>query len=142
MSAPTIEEAIFAKLSGDPSVSALVGSRIYPVRMPDNAIAGGLLPCITYQRIATVRQHTLDRPSTIAESTFAIECWGRPTQSIVESKLIARAVQRAIDGFRGSILGIDVFGVLSQNESDQYEDEVDLYRTSQDYVIYHAEGSE
>jgi hypothetical protein len=40
----TIEEALFYKLANDSSVKAIVSTRVYPIKFPQDVT----LPCLTY----------------------------------------------------------------------------------------------
>lgn len=137
-----IEHAFRTLLTNDAAVTAVVSTRIYLIRTPDNAT----FPCISYQRLDTTREHTLNGASTFSISTFQVDIWAPKISSngltsgpdIAQD--LARKVQNALDGYRGEINSVDIQGILSNNESQGWEQDVDVFRVTQQWRIFHREG--
>jgi hypothetical protein len=71
------ESELFAALSGDSAITAIVGSRIYPVVIP----LGVDLPAIAYQRTNTEYVNTIGNAALAARVTFDIACGGKDFDS-------------------------------------------------------------
>ncbi len=129
----SIETGLRSQLVNDTDVAAIVGTRVYPVKMP----LGYTLPCISYQRISSERYPFLDGPSGRAIPRFQVDCYA---DTYSEVRDLAGKVRLALDGFKGT-LGTEsnVGGISIQSERDLWEDNTDVYRVTQDYLIPHIE---
>jgi hypothetical protein len=133
----TIEEGLVYKLKNTNGVSSLVSTRIYPLKLPQTVT----LPAITYQRISTPRVLTHDQASGgLALPRFQITVWAESPDS---AKAVVDAVRTAIHGFRGNFgTGANIVSVgscLAEDERIAYEAASQLYMSSIDFIIYHAE---
>ena len=134
----TIEGALRKKMIAASFINSIVGERVYPLRMPDNAI----LPAIVYTRITSERQHTLGGSGNLTYSRFVIDSYSNQESKnggFAESIAIARAVQATLDGYRGPADGVDIQGILQMTEQHLYDSELEIYRVSQDWMVIHRE---
>jgi len=110
-----LEEALYAHLSGDADVAALVGDRIYPLLVPQDAD----LPALAYQRISGVPIYAHDGPPGLARARVQITCLGR---SYSEAKDLAARVRAALSGYRGTMGGaggVEVGAAFIENHRDE-----------------------
>lgn len=129
----TLEEAIFYKLSHDANITALVGSRIYPVKMPDNPT----FPAISFQSIFVERMHAMT--GAVNGTTRAqVQIDSRATTPAA-ARTIAKKVHNALNGFSGTIDSLVVGSCLSISEQSFFEDEIDVHRQMQEYEFYFTE---
>ena len=126
-----IEEAIYLHLKNHPGLSALIGTRIYPLRMPQNPT----LPAVVYQRISTPRTYSHSGYSNLADPRFQFSVWA---ESYSGALAVAEQLRDAINGFTGSG-SIPVYSSQIANESDDYEPSTELYRILIDAFIAHRE---
>lgn len=129
-------------LTANAGVAALVGPRVYPVRLPTNVT----LPAVSYQRISSTRLHSHQGASGLAHPRLQVDCWGRSYSS---ARGVATAVRKALDGYRGAFGGggnqVPIGGVFLDNEMDvpeeidEDEDDVPLYHIALDFMIWHDE---
>lgn len=148
-----IEESLRNILLADAAVAGIVVARIYPVRTPDNAT----FPCISYARVNSDRAHRLDGPGNLTFTLFQFDLWadrqlkGNPTAWMTANmpgvtggaeicRRLARYIQTALDGYRGTVLGIDIQAILSENESQSWETDIEVYRLTQQWRVIHREG--
>lgn len=132
----SIEEGIVHKLKNTAGITAQVSTRIYPLVLPVSVT----LPAITYQRIDTPREITHDQAAGgLAMPRFQFTAWG----TFAEAKAIVKALRTALNGFRGtfgaSANTVRVYGVLADNERDDYDPDSGLYWTTADYFLHHEE---
>lgn len=131
----TIEEALFAHLTANAGVTALVSTRVYPVQMPQNPT----LPAIVYNRISGERVQHMQGSSGLASPRIQFDCFAK---TYAVAKAVAEALRLAIEGFSGTMGGVngpDVNSCLLQSDSDGYEDDLEVYWVSVDYIVWHTE---
>lgn len=129
----TVETEIRARLAADGTVSGLVGTRIYPLRLPQ----APTYPAISYRRVSGVRLHDLDGTSGRGMPRIEIDSWA---DTYVGVQALAAAIRQSLDGFNGTLTTIKAV-IKLDNELDLSEDEPepDIYRIMQDYRVTHDE---
>jgi hypothetical protein len=127
----TVETDIRARLVADGTVNGLVSSRIYPLKLPQKPT----LPAITYSRISGIRSQLLGGSSTWGFGRIEINGWAT---SYVQAQSIAAAVRTSLNGFVGK-LNSRPSVIRLENERDLYEDEDEIYRVIQDYLVNHLD---
>lgn len=129
-----IQQALFTILSAHPGLSALVGSRIYPLILPQNPA----YPALTYQRVSGPREQSHDGPSGLARPRFQVSCWH---PDFDQAKAAAEQVRLALAGYRGIVGGLEIEGIQVENELDLYDPDAKVYRVILDFVIWHQEAT-
>lgn len=66
-----IEQDLRTYLLAQPSVTALIATRLYPIRLPQ----GVTLPAVTYQRITGSSEQAYDGPVNLGQGTIQFDCW-------------------------------------------------------------------
>lgn len=111
-----LEEALHSALVA-PSPQTSAESRVYPMIAPE----GSALPRITFQRISTEPQNSLDRHAQIDRVNMQIDCWASTKSGAAALALEVRLV-----------IANESFKPLVQNEYDGFEGESRLYRHTLD----------
>lgn len=88
-----IEQALFEYLTGRPGLSALVGTRIFPLRVPELVTK----PMIHYERISGPRMMSHGGPTGTANPRYQFNCWG---DTYEQAKDVADQVRFALDGLQ------------------------------------------
>ena len=136
-----LEEGLRSYLTGAacPNLTALIGTRTYPMKIPQGAI----LPCLVYQRISTPRIMTHDdagATGTLAYPRFQFDAWAA-TQKV--AKAITDQVRAYLNGKTGEIgtapNNITIRAALVDGEVPTYDPETKLYRSRSDYIIWQQE---
>lgn len=127
-----IEYGLVQRLEDDATVGGIAGDRIYPLKLPQNVT----LPAITYSRVSGERGKQLAGLTGYARPTFQFDLWA---QSYNSCKLLAKAVRESLDGFQGTMDSETVYRVQILNEIDDFEEDLIVYRTIQDYEVFHQE---
>ncbi len=137
-----IMQAVRTQLAATAGVTALVGNRIHPLRLPP----GGALPAITYQMVSDPRQYTHDGAAGLAQPRIQITCWGETDSNgnslYSSAKALAAAVRVALSAFSGTLGGAGgVFTgyCFTANEIDLYDPETKRYYTAVDFFLGHNE---
>jgi len=111
----SIYKSLYVYLSGQSAISNLVGSRIYPHYAPESAV----MPYVVFQRISNIDFHHFGAQSKVARDLFQFDIWDTDSTSI---EAVKEAVREEIDGFQGTLSGIDVrlIEIIDNDESDEY----------------------
>lgn len=120
-----LEGKMFTVLIGANAVTTIVGDRIFPVLLPQ----GVAFPSITYQRVSGDREYNLSGYSTLENPRIQIDIW---STSYGISKDLGGKVKTAMDA-------ATTFKSIMITDQDMYEDEIKIYRVSQDYSIWNRE---
>jgi len=124
-----LEKGMYSKLAGaSPQTSA--GARIYP-RLPQSVT----FPAVRYQRIDTLRKHSLDAEVGVTEATIQLDCMAT---SYSAAKTLADEVRTILHGYTGALGTLTAHLVSLQSENDFYEQEGDnvTHWVTQRYIFY------
>lgn len=108
-----------------PAVSALVGSRVYPLTLPQ----GALLPALTYQVISGVGEADTQSGPGVQRRRVQFNCW---------AATYGAACQLADALTAGASAKANALGLVSflDNTVDQYEPETQRWRRIVDMLVY------
>jgi hypothetical protein len=128
------EKAVYALLSEAAAVTALAGSKIFPVLAPQDTDA----PFIVYHRIDAARVYSIAGPSGLAFARVQVDAYAL---TYAAAKNLAAAVRQTLNGFRGTAGDVRVGGISLQTDQDILEDGTDppLHRVSMDFMVTHDE---
>lgn len=133
----TIEQAIYEALTENAGVTALVGTRVYPVIAPQAAT----LPLIVYTLISGQQEESHSGASGLARPRYQFDCYA---ETITAAFALGEAVRLAIHGFAGTLGGaggVTCGGILFAGKRVLYEPETKIHRVSIDYFIWHEEAT-
>lgn len=131
-----IEQALTAHAKADSPLAALVGTRIYPLFIPQEAP----LPAIAYQRISGPRVHSHDGVDQFGRARVQLTC---QALGYDEAKDCAHLVRQAFRGFSGQMggpAGPQIHEIRIENEMDGYNDEGDRFTVRIDLIIIHVDS--
>lgn len=117
-----LETSLYEVLTTGAQISALVGDRMYPTRLPQ----GATLPALTYSRVSSVRQYTHSGPSGLDDARIQVTCWDTTYDG---AKALATAVRQ----------DLEAAGYRHQNEVDLDEPDTETYLTVLDFKIGHRD---
>jgi hypothetical protein len=111
-----IEEELVGMMLGDAGVAGLVGDRVYPLVIPQDAP----LPVITYQEIDTVALARSGGDDGRRESQFGVSVWGESYLVVKEGR---RVLMGLFHGYRGGRIER-----ITARARDEYVPEVGWFR--------------
>lgn len=127
-----------AFLAGSARVQTHVGSsnsaRIEAMRLPE----GISFPALRYQRIDTVREVTQDGPTGLPRIRMQVDSYGLTQGQAFDT---ADAVRKTLDGFVGQMNGTGVGVALNEDEDARWEEDAEVFRVRQDYMIHYREAT-
>ena len=106
----TIEEAFFARTTTYAETLALIGTRVYPGVIPQDAT----LPALAYQKIGSLPVRSHSGFSNLTETRLQVTCQGNTYASV---KAVVVALRHCWESFKGAISGLDIVGFV-ENEID------------------------
>jgi uncharacterized protein DUF3168 len=127
-----IEAGLFTLLSTNAGISALVATRIYPLRIPE----GATLPAVAYHKVTGPRTHSKDGDMSLSHPRFQVTCWAKDYS---DAKAVRDAVIAALDGFTdgGTMGGVVVDQVIVENDLDLLDNQTLEFGASIDAIIWH-----
>ena len=123
-----IEEAIVTLVTGNAAVKALIGLRLYPGVIPQDA----KMPAAAYQVISTGRNYHHGGQSSISTPVIGFSIDSR---SYEEAKAVAAAVRLVLSGYHGDVGAIKIGFISLQNEFEGYNPASEIHLVRQDYQI-------
>lgn len=137
MGPTTVEESLYAYLSGYAGLTALVGTRIYPRLLPDEPT----YPAVTYHRISGRNIRTLAPPTVAAvEARFQFSCWGL---AYADARNVASQIEDALQDFTGKMGGgVTVLDSNAFTGSDQFDGRVKVHHVPVDAMILYQGGDQ
>lgn len=139
MATLALEEGLVYGLANNAGVSALVSTRVYNLRIPQ----GATFPLITIARVSTTRILSQDSSgsSGTANARVQIDAWAS-THKV--AKQITDAVRAYLNGLKATITsGADTIVIqagLVDQETPEYDTEINLYRGRSEYIVWHVEA--
>lgn len=130
-----IETVLYSTVTANATVAGLVGSRVYPVRAPQESAA----PYVTYRRISDLPYLTHGMESDSGAGRWQFDCYA-PTYA--QAKATAQAVKGALNGQQVVAAGGERMVAMNLGELDlPFESELGYYRTTVDFrLIYCISG--
>ena len=127
------DAVVYALLSGAGAVTAIVGTRIYPVLLPEKQPT----PAIVYEQISSVREPAIDAQAATHTTRSRYQINLLSTDHAVARTLRA-AVVAALQFQRGSIGGITVHSVLHAGEGPVgFDQQLGLFFLPIDFLVTH-----
>lgn len=132
----SIEEGIYALLTTNVAVAAIVGTRVYPKALPQDVT----LPAITYDLITPQDMTSHSGMDGTAFPHYQITGWAETPDAVRD---LMKAVRICMNGYKGTITvgasSIVIQSCLLSGGVDDSDPETQRHMRAQDYTIYHAE---
>ncbi len=132
----TLEEAVVAYLVADTTLTALVSQRIYPVQAPQATTVA----YVTYERVTgnPFQDHG-------GSGGVGALCWARLSfsacaQTYTAAKAIVAEIRARLDGFRGTLSGVVIGAILSEEDADLgLDDQTRMQMVAVDFrILYYT----
>ena len=119
----TIEQAIYNILANTAGISAIVGTRIYQVKMPDNVA----FPAISYQTSFGSQIESFTGFSGLRNPVINIDSWAK---SAGVAKDLAEKVRAALHGYSGTYGDVTIDNVLEWSFIEMYDSDTEIFHVS------------
>lgn len=132
MTPDTLISSLYAALSSNEAIAALVGEKVFPVQAPQRTIE----PYIVFSRVSGSAEAHLEGPSNDRESRIQIDIYSR--RYAVADELRTEIIDM-LHGRTGPLAATDVWVALLEFSDESWEDQDQLFRISLDFgVVYSA----
>ena len=123
-----IGKLIYSRLSTDGSITAYVGTKIYPDITPQNV----QYPFVVYTIVNSLPVDFKYGQSNLEEITLQIDVY---TQSYDDTQDLANLIRNRLDRFTGTVEGIDVQTIkYMSSDSQVFNAELSVYWMSIDFM--------
>ena len=123
-----IGKLIYSRLSTDGSITAYVGTKIYPDITPQNV----QYPFVVYTIVNSLPVDFKDGQSNLEEITLQIDVY---TQSYDDTQDLVNLIRNRLDRFTGTAEGIDVQTIkYMSSDSQVFNAELSVYWMSIDFM--------
>ena len=111
-----------------PAFSAIAGTAVYPLR-----IAQGItFPAVTYQIISSTPAKCKGEKSKADKIRMQISAFSKIYD---QQEQLTAAIRDALDGFKGTVLGLSIASIDYENETDRHDDEATVFFKAIDFTI-------
>lgn len=110
------------------SLKSLIGTRLYPGWIPENA----QMPSVAFLGVSGVRHHDID----VAYPRYQFSIF---SPRYLEAKEIAKEIREILQRFKGKMGGTNIIQVAFQNEYETYEQNTKLYHIAIDFKFIYWE---
>ncbi len=130
------ESVVYQLISTDAAVTALVGSKVFPGRLPQNTV----MPAVVYELIGSreILPINAQAGGVLLRSRVQVSVLAK---SYAEVKTVHEAIRKALLFQRGLIAGVHVVSLTRELIGpDTREDALGLYMQGVDYLLIHDEN--
>ncbi len=123
------DEALWKQLKATTALTALVSTRIYNIKAPESIT----FPFVTFSENSTTETPYLAGYTGDAEASVQISAWSK---TLLEARSIADVIRTTLwnyYGMLGGSGGVNVTGVLLDNQLPMYDEETMYYVIHQQY---------
>lgn len=141
MSLIDVRPAIRAYLLADNEIANLVGSRVFPIVLPQGVIQ----PAIVYHIIDETESYHYQGPSGLVAARLQIDSIARSSDTATNLSTLAK---ERLGGFSGTLTygpnsppdSIEVQSIQFLNtQPEDYDNDLQLYTKRRDYMVWFAE---
>lgn len=119
-----VGDVMFARATDHSGVSALIGTRCYPLMLPQRPT----LPAMTYQVISRVQRES---EPCVQQIRVQVDSWAA---TYAGAQALAAAVRAAYDAWRSLSGDTKIVWMQQVNEQDLYEAAPEMWRVSTDFL--------
>ena len=119
------------------AITALVSTRISVMRLPQNVV----LPAISYMIDAADRIESQKGGTGLVNTIMQVDHWA---SSMLSARQLAETTRKVLQGYRGTMGSganlVNVSQIRFRNELNFYHEDVNNFRITHDYSIWHDEA--
>ena len=129
----SIKVALATKLESITALVALVSTRIYSVKLPQDFT----LPAVCFRMIGDETARTLSGHGGKARTTFEISyCADSDTDAETGGEII----RKALDGFSGTVSTVRIQSISMTDRRDDYDYNLGVYKREMEFKVGHIEA--
>ena len=132
----TIEAALYSYLSTYAGLTELIGLRIYPVDITQDAE----MPAVAYQLVDDLPVHSGGADLIVHAARFQFSCWGTTYLNACAVAVQIKAALQDYSGTMGGSGGVKIQRSFLEMTTDLFDEEMRRCGRACDFVLWH-EGS-
>lgn len=131
------ENIVYALLVGAGAVTALVGTRVYPVMVPQTVAVQG--PTIAYSLISSSRAPAIDAVAATHYTRSRVQVdLIAPEAAWPQLRQLRDAVMQALQFQRGVVAGVQLHALLPEFEGPvTFDQQLGLWHRPLDFMLHH-----
>lgn len=127
----TVEDFFYDRLSGDAAVSAIVGARIYRIKMPDNPT----LPAITYYTSYGDTIEDFKGYGGMKMPVMVVDCWARSAGAAQD---LAEKVRLALHGYSGTSGDKAIANILEWSTTELFDGDLEIFHIACSMRVWYS----
>jgi hypothetical protein len=135
----TVYEPIRARLLASGAIAALVGARVYPLRLPQKPT----FPAIVLLRVSGIRATHLHGAASLARPRVQVDCWA-PT--LDQAAALGALCRQQLENYSGPYTDTEspattiTVQTVFDEEHDLFDEDINggTCRHSADYFVFHS----
>ena len=127
-----IEEGLRTLLLADSAISALIGTRMHGVILPQKPT----MPAIVMTDITAKDEYDTEGATDLSWGRFQFDSWA---ETLAGARTLGKAVKNKLSGFSGTAGSETISGAFINNKQDLYDPETKNHRMSMDFIIWYKE---
>lgn len=134
---PEPEEAIYSRLQADGALTALVGTRIFPGRIPQGELfdaTGMPQPVCAFQRITSERFKNSVADADVRSALFQVGGWSDVYET---ANAIRTAARNSLDRWKGTVAGVVIQASFIEDEQDLYDEPAELHHHVVEVAVWY-----
>ena len=129
----SIEGAIRSRATTHVGLSALIGTRCFAVKLPQNPV----FPAMTFNRISAEREHAMGADANPTHARFQLTAFD---DGYADARGLADQIKAAFDRWSGTVDTTVIQDSLREGgDLDLYNDETKTYMAPVDFMIHYEE---
>jgi hypothetical protein len=122
-----IESTLYSIITADPGITALIGTRAYPVILPTDPT----LPAITYKLIGGSSRPTMDT-SGMQQLRLEVDCWGATYNDAVT---LRAAVFNALSEYFDPVANVYIQAIMPR---DLFDSALLKFRAMYEFYVFYT----
>ncbi len=127
-----IGKALAARLEGFAGLTALIDTRLYRIKTPQNPT----LPYVRFQKITNPREKAMVQSPGLGHARFQLDVYGAKEEDV---RAVEYQLRLALEDWSGTAAGMVIQLIEYLDDSDHDEAEVDEFRASVDVLVHYEE---
>lgn len=125
----TLEDAIYSHTIADAGLSPLIGTRVYPITLPQMPT----YPCIVYRIVSHVPVEAMGVVSTVRNKRVEFQIHSNAADAYNQVRNVGEDLKTCWERYSGTIGSAVILDVFLLAESDLYDDAAQVYRRIVDF---------
>jgi len=125
-----MEKHLVTRLTGHAGLSALIGSRVYPAKLPQDVT----YPACVYETVSRTEFPAMGVNADQTRKRITVTGFA---SNYSDAKDLETQIIAALDRYSGTSDGTTIDACYLENVSDVYEDVFESYQVSIDFMIYY-----